>query len=345
VRIELAETLGAATTLNASTVTFQSTLNGARTLMINAATSAVFTGAVGASSALTSLTVNSPSITASSIRTSSFQLYNGALTTSGSYQTSNGTWEVTGNTTLAGNTTISTGSGNVTFGGTINGARSLVINDSGTNTFNGAIGDTTALASIRTDAPGSSLVNGNVTTSGSIQFLDGTTAPGVLRSINDSLIHVRAAAAASLGTIWTAGDVIFDGTAIGTSGTPLLFQVTPDSIEFTQLATAFLQGPAGTVPPIAFVNGSSIQYNSASIAQSAAEDAADDAAGNASQSIAAVIVEEANKTFGTDSVAEDVEYGFSGEIGATPPMDHRIDESGISVPRCVQEAREGLPCK
>jgi hypothetical protein len=67
--------------------------------------------------------------------------------------------------------------------------------------------------------------------------------------------------------------------------------------------------------------------------------------GSVAEQIGAVIVEEANRTFGTDSVAEDVEYGFAGEIGATPPMDHRIDESGISLPRCVQEAREGLPCK
>ncbi|MNC94837.1 hypothetical protein D3C83_117980 [compost metagenome] len=67
--------------------------------------------------------------------------------------------------------------------------------------------------------------------------------------------------------------------------------------------------------------------------------------GQVAEQIGAVIVEEANKTFGTDSVAEDVEYGFAGEIGATPPMDHRIDESGISVPRCLQEAREGLPCR
>jgi hypothetical protein len=45
-------------------------------------------------------------------------------------------------------------------------------------------------------------------------------------------------------------------------------------------------------------------------------------------------------------VAEDVEYGFAGEIGATPPMDHRIDESGISAARgCVTESREGVPCK
>jgi hypothetical protein len=67
--------------------------------------------------------------------------------------------------------------------------------------------------------------------------------------------------------------------------------------------------------------------------------------GSVSAAAAAVIVEEANKTFGTDSVAEDVEYGFAGEIGATPPMDHRIDESGISLPRCVEESREAMPCK
>jgi hypothetical protein len=69
------------------------------------------------------------------------------------------------------------------------------------------------------------------------------------------------------------------------------------------------------------------------------------AIGTVAEQIGATIVEEANKTFGTDSVAEDVEYGFAGEIGATPPMDHRIDESGISLPRCVEEAREGMPCK
>jgi hypothetical protein len=67
--------------------------------------------------------------------------------------------------------------------------------------------------------------------------------------------------------------------------------------------------------------------------------------GSVASAAAAVIVDEANKTFGTDSVAEDVEYGFAGEIGATPPMDHRIDQSGISLPRCVEEAREGAPCK
>ena len=85
--------------------------------------------------------------------------------------------------------------------------------------------------------------------------------------------------------------------------------------------------------------------NGATAVASLAQTQAANAASTVSSTVSAVIVDEANKTFGTDSVAEDVEYGFAGEIGATPPMDHRIDESGISLPRCVQESREGVPCK
>jgi len=93
-------------------------------------------------------------------------------------------------------------------------------------------------------------------------------------------------------------------------------------------------------------NGSiSVQINGVTFIASVGQQQVQAVIGQVAEQIGAVIVEEANKTFGTDSVAEDVEYGFAGEIGATPPMDHRIDESGISVPRCLQEAREGLPCK
>jgi hypothetical protein len=88
-----------------------------------------------------------------------------------------------------------------------------------------------------------------------------------------------------------------------------------------------------------------VTYNGATAVASLAQTQAANAASTVSSAVSAVIVDEANKTFGTDSVAEDVEYGFAGEIGATPPMDHRIDESGISLPRCVQESREGVPCK
>ncbi|HWI36012.1 MAG TPA: hypothetical protein VNU64_06125, partial [Burkholderiales bacterium] len=47
----------------------------------------------------------------------------------------------------------------------------------------------------------------------------------------------------------------------------------------------------------------------------------------------------------TDSVAKQIDYGFAGDVGTTPPMDHRIDETGISTPSCFEESREGTACK
>jgi hypothetical protein len=264
----------------------------------------------------------------------------------GTYNTtSNGVFTMAGNTILAGNTTINTGAGDVTFTGTIDGGFSLAVNDSGTNNFMGVIGGTTALASLSTDAPGLSILGGNVTVLGAMNLLDATTAPGrLLTSANNDQIHINNANAASPASINTAGGVIFDGTLIGTSGAPLQFVVTPNSVTMTQVVTAFFAGPS--IPAnVIFPNGSSITFNGASIAQSIIQQQAATAASSVSASVAAAIVEEANKTFGTDSVAEDVEYGFAGEIGATPPMDHRIDESGISLPRCVTESREGVACK
>ena len=47
----------------------------------------------------------------------------------------------------------------------------------------------------------------------------------------------------------------------------------------------------------------------------------------------------------TDSVQKQIAYGFAGDVGTTPPMDHRIDETGISVPRCFNDSREGQTCQ
>ena len=55
-------------------------------------------------------------------------------------------------------------------------------------------------------------------------------------------------------------------------------------------------------------------------------------------------VNSAANTFGTDSVAEQVEYGFAGDVGTLPPIDHRLQGVGISVPKCFNESREGDGC-
>ena len=266
----------------------------------------------------------------------------GATSLSGTITTT-GTQSYLGAVTLIGNTVAN--SSGITFNSTLDGAFNFTSNNAGTNTFMGAIGSNAALASITTDAPGLSVLGGNVTTTGAISFLDVTTANGItMTSTNGGAVNVNGANAGSPASVSTTGNVTFQGTQIGTAGTPLVFAVTPNALTLTQQATAFFSGPS--LPgSMVFPNGSSITFNNASIAQSFLQQQATTAASNASQGVTAAIVEEANKTFGTDSVAEDVEYGFAGEVGTTPPMDHRIDESGISVPRCVQESREGVPCK
>jgi hypothetical protein len=132
-----------------------------------------------------------------------------------------------------------------------------------------------------------------------------------------------------------------NGLDINMPNVPLALSGAATQWNFTSTPTSIPQPNPVTVPG----GNVGVSYNLASIIASVAQQQAASASSSVSATVAAVIVEEANKTFGTDSVAEDVEYGFAGEVGTTPPMDHRIDESGISLPRCVQESREGVPCK
>jgi hypothetical protein len=82
----------------------------------------------------------------------------------------------TGNLTIDGNTNLGANStligNNITFKGTINGANSLIVNASGITDFQQAIGGTTALNSLTTDAAGTTQINGNITTTGSQTYND-----------------------------------------------------------------------------------------------------------------------------------------------------------------------------
>jgi filamentous hemagglutinin family protein len=131
-----------AVTTNNAAVTFTGTVNGAQTLTVNAGTGlTTFGGAVGVTSALTSVTTDSGGTTAingGSIRTTGAQTYSDAVT-------------LGADTTLTGV--------NVQFASSLNGARALTINDSGLTSFGGIVGGTTALTSLTTDAPGTVAVN------------------------------------------------------------------------------------------------------------------------------------------------------------------------------------------
>jgi filamentous hemagglutinin family protein len=139
-----------AVTSNNAAVTFNGTVDGAQTLVVNAGSGATtFGAAVGGTTALTSLTTTGGGTTAingGSIRTTGVQTYNEAV--------------------ILGAADTLTGV-NVTFNGTLDGANTLIVNDSGATTFAGVVGGGTPLTSIITDAAGSVAMNATaVTTSG-----------------------------------------------------------------------------------------------------------------------------------------------------------------------------------
>jgi filamentous hemagglutinin family protein len=139
----------AVTSSNAA-VTFSGTVDGGQTLAVNAGSGTItFGAAVGGTTALTSLTTaggGTTAINGGSVRTTGAQTYNEPVTL-GAADTFTGV--------------------NVSFNGTLDGANTLIVNDSGTTTFAGVVGGGTPLTSITTDAAGSVAMNAtSVTTSG-----------------------------------------------------------------------------------------------------------------------------------------------------------------------------------
>ncbi|QGN55300.1 hypothetical protein [Novosphingobium sp. Gsoil 351] len=156
-----AVTLGATTVLTSTAtgnIAFATTLDGARSLTVNTAGITSFGGPVGGTDALVSLTTDgagSTAINGGAINTTGAQSYNDAVTLG------------------AGTTLTSTGSGAITLGSTVNGAQALAVNTAGITTFLGTVGAGTALASLTTDAAGTTDLNGGtVITSGAQTYND-----------------------------------------------------------------------------------------------------------------------------------------------------------------------------
>jgi filamentous hemagglutinin family protein len=95
---------------------------------------------------------------------------------------------------LARDTTLRSASGNIAFGSTVDGAHDLVVNTAGITSFGGAVGAGTALASLQTDAGGSTQVNGGgVTTSGAQTYGDALTYSGAAFLRGDSVTLAQGA--------------------------------------------------------------------------------------------------------------------------------------------------------
>jgi filamentous hemagglutinin family protein len=194
-------------TISAFSTTFQaidSVNPGMAGLVINNSGTANLNGAVGAISALQSLNLSGNATLGGAITTTGAQSYNGTVMMQGS----------------SGTFTSSAG-GDISFANTLNGARAIAVNTSGTTTFGGSIGSATAGSSplsITTDAVGTTRIGGQVWTSGAMFFGDAvemTTGNGWFLSHSDGAITFGSTVdGASALSINTGGITTFTG-AVG----------------------------------------------------------------------------------------------------------------------------------
>jgi filamentous hemagglutinin family protein len=276
---EDALTLGANTTFAgnstaAAAVTFASTVDGAHTLTVNAATT-TFDDTVGGGTPLTSVKTEDTAGTGTTVLGNSATDPSMSVTTSGT--------QTYDNITLGADTTVtSTGTGtagNITFSGTVNGAQALVVNTAGVTVFNGLVGNTTHLTSLTTDAAGTSSSVG-VQTAGATTFNDPTSLSG---TYGDSILNVPQAVTLAGDTTLTTtaamtfssaingahaltvdGPVIFDTpVGAGTSLASLTLNNTAD-LEGGSVKTSGAQNYNGaiTLGEDTTLNGSSVGLNS-----------------------------------------------------------------------------------
>ena len=230
-----AVSLGAAavlTSTNAGNITFNSTLDGLFALTVNTGGTTAFNGQVGAVSPLASLTTDAAGNTS---------LKGGAVTTSGA--------QIYGDAVSLGTDAVlsSNANGNVTFASTVNGPFALTINTGGVTQFNAATGSQTALASLTTDAPGSTVLDGGVV------FTTGT------QSYGDALTLARDTTLTSTGS----GDLRFGQTVNGAF-----------ALTLNTAGTTVLGGSVGGTTPLASVTTDTpgtTQFNGSGVTTSGAQ--------------------------------------------------------------------------
>ncbi|HSW69003.1 MAG TPA: filamentous hemagglutinin N-terminal domain-containing protein, partial [Gammaproteobacteria bacterium] len=199
---------------------FSSTLDGGQALVVNTAGVSFFGAAVGGSSALTSLTTNSGGSTsiASNISTTGAQTFNDAVTLTGS------------------GTFASSGSGNIGFASTLNGAFDLVFNTSGITSFGNVVGGSSALNSLTTNAGGSTSIGANITTVNAQTFNDAVNLTGnstLANSSGDIQFNSTLNGGQAL-TVNSSGVTLF-GAAIG--GSSALASLTTNAGGSTSIAS------------------------------------------------------------------------------------------------------------
>ncbi len=185
-------TLGGDTTVTATGVaTLGNVTGGSHALTINGGATTTLQTVSG----VTDLTVSNAVTLDGNVSTTDAQAYNGAVT-------------------LGADMLLSSTGGAIALNSTVDGAHTLTIDTTGATTL-GAVGQTTALTSLTTDAGGTTTLDGNVTTTGAQTYGDAVIlgADVTLASTGNSAISLGTVDGAHALTVNTTG-----GTALGAVG-------------------------------------------------------------------------------------------------------------------------------
>ena len=202
---------------SSGTIDFRGTVNGAFNLTANSTGSTAFFGVVGGRTPLASLTTNAGGTVTfrRSVTTSGVQSYGEDATLEGTYATTNSAFSVAGATTLSTDATVSTGTGVITFSGTVNGAKNLTVNSTGATLFGAAVGGVTSLTSLTTNAGGTVSLQ-SVTTTGAQQYGETATLSGTYTTTNSAFSVTGTTTLAGSTTVMTGGgDIRFTGLVDG----------------------------------------------------------------------------------------------------------------------------------
>jgi hypothetical protein len=172
-----------------------------------------------------------------------------------------------------------------------------------------------------------------------------------LNDANTLALNVTATGLATISAGDITGTIVVPNLTL-TSATAIVNDLTLTGVNsLTTNGTAteftFTAGTTGN-PPASVTNNTSAPVGifgaPGSFAQGQTQAAAQQQSQTAQSSVAQVIAGEAANTFGTDSVAEQVEYGFAGDVSTAPPMAHRLTGVGLGTPECFAASRDGEPC-
>lgn len=185
-------------------------------MVANTTGDTLFLNDVGGGTVLASLTTNAGgSVSLQSVTTAGVQQYGDNATLNGTYTTADKAFTVAGATTLAGDSEVTTGGGSITLTGKVNGGHALVANSTAVTLFSAAVGDTSPLESLTTDAGGSVSLR-SVKTSSVQDYGDNATLNGNYITTNSNFSVAGTTTLAGATTVATGmGDITYTGTING----------------------------------------------------------------------------------------------------------------------------------